>query len=291
MSIETFVPAVWAAELQTNLYDAHVFAKSGVVNRDYEGEIKGYGSSVRINSMGPVSVYNYTRNQDINPPDTLSMADQILVIDQGKYFHFAIDNVDAAQARASFRAAAMKEAADAVADAIDDFMAGVMNTAVAGSANDLTNGTPITIGQGAGQKDFYPILVELGKMLDESNTPVAGRWCIVPPFAEAMMRLDDRFVSFGTNPNRQALRGDPIFEAAGFRIYKSNRVPAGANGSKVVICGYPGAVTYAEQVSEMKAYQPERRFGDAIKELHIYGGKVTRPANIARVEVLEGAYS
>lgn len=291
MSVESFIPTVWAAELLKNLYDSHVFAKEGLCNRDYEGEIKGMGSSVRINSVGPISTKAFTRNTDIDAPDTVNMADMQLLIDQGRYFHFFIDNVDAKQARASFRADAMREAADSVADDIDTFLSTLINAAVDGTANDLTNGTPITIGQGAGEKDFYPYVVQLGKILDENNTPATGRWLVAPAFAEAQMRLDDRFVGFGTPTTRDALRGDPVFRAGGFTIYKSNRLPAGAGASKVVLGGYRGAVSFAEQIEEMSAYKPERRFGDAIKELHIYGGKVTRPANLVAMEVVEGEYA
>jgi hypothetical protein len=43
----------------------------------------------------------------------------------------------------------------------------------------------------------------------------------------------------------------------------------------------PQARAYAEQIVETEGYRPERRFGDALKGLHVYGGKIVRPEAMA----------
>ncbi len=55
----------------------------------------------------------------------------------------------------------------------------------------------------------------------------------------------------------------------------------------LVIFGYRGALTFAEQIAKVEAYRPEKRFADALKGLHLYGAKVTRPGalGVARVKV------
>lgn len=53
-------------------------------------------------------------------------------------------------------------------------------------------------------------------------------------------------------------------------------VPAGT--SQLVIAGTSLAHTFAQQILETKAYSPEKRFGDALKGLHVFGSKVVRPA-------------
>lgn len=59
------------------------------------------------------------------------------------------------------------------------------------------------------------------------------------------------------------------------------------NALPLVTFGYRGAFTYAEQIAKVEAYRPEKRFADALKGLHLYGAKVTRPGAIgtARVKV------
>lgn len=70
--------------------------------------------------------------------------------------------------------------------------------------------------------------------------------------------------------------------AAGFTVYKSNKVPntTSTTGARI-IAGHPMAVSYAEQIVKIEPYRPEKRFSDAVKGLHVYGGKVTRPSNLA----------
>lgn len=55
----------------------------------------------------------------------------------------------------------------------------------------------------------------------------------------------------------------------------------------LVTFGYRGALTFAEQIAKVEAYRPEKRFADALKGLHLYGAKVTRPGalGVARVKV------
>src|SRR5690606_35487314 len=50
-----------------------------------------------------------------------------------------------------------------------------------------------------------------------------------------------------------------------------------SGGSKLVIAGSSLAHSYAEQISQLEAYRPEKRFADALKGLHVFGTKVVRP--------------
>ena len=50
-----------------------------------------------------------------------------------------------------------------------------------------------------------------------------------------------------------------------------------SGGHKVATAGSVIASSYAEQIAKVEAYRPEKRFGDALKGLHLYGAKVLRP--------------
>jgi hypothetical protein len=52
-------------------------------------------------------------------------------------------------------------------------------------------------------------------------------------------------------------------------------VPVGT--SKLVIAGSQIAHSFAQQILEVNAYKPEKRFGDALKGLHVFGSKVVKP--------------
>ena len=49
------------------------------------------------------------------------------------------------------------------------------------------------------------------------------------------------------------------------------------------MAGYPGAITFAEQVASVEAFRPEASFSDAMKGLHLYGAKLIRDTGIATV--------
>lgn len=61
----------------------------------------------------------------------------------------------------------------------------------------------------------------------------------------------------------------------------ANTVTIAAGTSKLVIAGSQIAHSFAQQILEVKAYQPEKRFGDALKGLHVYGSKVVKPEALA----------
>lgn len=50
-----------------------------------------------------------------------------------------------------------------------------------------------------------------------------------------------------------------------------------AGGGQLAIAGSSIATSYAEQISKVEAFRPEKRFADALKGLHLYGAKVVRP--------------
>jgi len=48
-----------------------------------------------------------------------------------------------------------------------------------------------------------------------------------------------------------------------------------------LFAGISIATAYVEQIVDVQSYKPEKRFGDAVKGLHVYGAKVVRPNNLA----------
>lgn len=282
MSIANFVPALWAGSLLTNLNDQHVFKNA--TNRDYEGELKGHGSSVKINSIGRMTISTFAPNTDLAAPETLNLAGQWLLIDQGKTFHFGIDNLDKRQAEGDLMSPAMTEAAWGLADVCDSFLATTIDSAML-TANTLTAGT---VGTGAGELNAYDVVVRANVLLDDNNVPAMGRWGFIPNWFAGMLRRDPRFSSFGTPGNvEQAKRGKPIGEVDGTMLYKSNNIVLSGSDAKLAF-GYKGAITFAEQITETVAYKPERRFGDAVKGLHVYGAKVTRPNALVTLVATQG---
>jgi hypothetical protein len=49
------------------------------------------------------------------------------------------------------------------------------------------------------------------------------------------------------------------------------------------MAGHSIATSYAEQIVDVQTFKPEKRFGDAVKGLHVYGAKVLRAQNLAKL--------
>lgn len=276
MSLENFIAEVWSARLLENLQKAHVYTQPGVINRDYEGEINDLGDTVRINAIGPVAIGNYTKNSNIAAPEVLTDAQTALLINQAKYFNFSLDDVDRAQQKPTVMDAAMREAAYALSDTADQYVAGLYTDVATANAvgSDSVPIVPTSI-------TAYEYLVDLGVLLDDANVPSAGRWCIVPPWFHGMLLKDDRFVGMGTPANDAVLRNGLIGQAAGFDVFKSNNVPNTTATKYKILAGHPMAWSFVEQIRKVEGYRPELRFADAVKGLHLYGAKVIRPTALA----------
>jgi hypothetical protein len=276
MSLE-FIPTVWAARLLTALEKALIYGQANVCNRDYEGEIRESGNTVKIASVGDVSIGEYTRNEDIDNPQVLDDEQQSLLVNQAKYFNFYVDSVDRAQQNVNVLDEAMRRSAWSLRAAADAFLAGVMADAVATDNKIGSLVSPVV----PTKDDAYEYLVDLGVLLDESNTPIEGRFVIVPAWFHGLLLKDDRFIKAGTRRSDAALANGEVGEAAGFSILKSNNVPNDAGEEYQILAGHSIATAYVEQVIDLQTYKPEKRFGDAVKGLHVYGAKVVRPVGLA----------
>lgn len=272
-----FIPTVWAARLLTALENALVYGQKNVCNRDYEGEIRSSGNTVKIASIGQVSIGTYSKDTDIGDPEVLSDTDQSLLIDQSKYFNFYVDSVDRAQQNVNVMDEAMRQSAYSLRAQADGFLASVMDGGVASQNKIGSTATPKI----PTKDDAYEYLVDLSVLLDESNTPIEGRFCVVPPWFHGLLLKDDRFIHAGTPRADSVLANAEVGEAAGFRILKSNNVPNTTGTKYKILAGHAMATAYVEQIVDLQAYKPEKRFGDAVKGLHVYGAKVIRPTALA----------
>lgn len=277
MAITNFVPEVWSAQLLVSLRKSLVYAGPGVVNRNYEGEISQYGDTVHIGAVSRPTIGTYTAHTDITIED-VDDTDRTLVINQSKYFAFEIDDIEARQARGDVMTEAANEAAYGLRDVADQYLAGLMKTDV--DAGNALGAKTVSDAAAAEQ-----LLIDLKTTLDEANVPTERRWVVVTPALEGKLLRSQLFVPVDASGTSEALRNGQIGRAFGFDVLKSNNAPAGATTGKIVVAGYPGAVSYAEQIAKTEAFRLEKRFADGLKGLHLYGAKVVRPTGIATADV------
>lgn len=281
MALANFIPELWSAELLLSLKKRHVAA--GLVNRDYEGQIKRQGDTVHVTNLTAPTIGTYTKHTDITVED-IDDGTAALVIDQAKYFAFEVDDIEKAQQVAGGNALATqtREAGYGLADEADKFLLSTMNTAVQGTGNDLG-----TVAIHTDADALYDAIVDLMVKLDQANVPDAGRFVIVSPSLHGRLLKLDRFVATGDEKAATTRGNGFIGQVAGLDIYKSNNLPAvtdvAATGG-LALAGHRIATSFAEQIVHVEGDRMEKRFADLVKGLHVYGAKVFRPTALAVAE-------
>ena len=300
MSLDTFIPQLWGDTLLVALRNVLVYGN--IVNRDWEGQIRQMGDTVRIHGIGQVTISNYVKDNDINAPQSLTDAETMLVISQAKYYNFEVDDVDAAQQHPKVMTEAMSYAAYQIANTIDSYIAGFYTDTPSGSSVGssgafTTPTAPTQANVGAGTT-VYDYLSTLDQYLSQNNVPYEGRWCVVPPWVTTYLNMDIRFTSFNTAQANerlaQTIRGADggnrpgyVGHIANMDVYQSVNAPhlggtAGVAGSQdVVLAGHGMAITFADGINKVEAYRPPYRFADAVKGLCLYGAKTVRPQALA----------
>ena len=288
-----FVPTIWSARFLSRLDDMLVWGSRA--NRNYEGEIQAGGDTVKIPTpTTTVTVRDYTIDTDIAAAETTAGTTQDLSIDQQKYFHFYVDDIDRAQARPNIMDDAMGRAARGMALAVDGHLQSRFQTDGYAAARRIAQvaGDP----QGASDawgKAFIRAMIKAKVTMSNADIPMDGRWAVV--FPEVIAGLENYFLV--ENPSgvwlpatqEQSLRNGFAGRLLGFDLHVTRRVTAGANistkATKRCTLGQGNeAVTFANQITENEAYRPERRFGEAVKGLMVYGSKTALADRLWTIE-------
>jgi hypothetical protein len=269
MTVQNFIPTIWSGRLNESLKKNLVYGN--VVNTDYEGEIQGQGSTVKINSIGAVTIGNYDKVAGIGNPQELDATQKTLVIDQAKYFNFQVDDVDAAQVNVNLLDGGIVEASYGLANVVDQYLAGFYTEVRAENTigNDAAPVIPTS-------PTAYDLLIDLGVLLDESNVPESERFVVVPAWYYGLLLKDARFTK---DPN--IIRTGYVGDIDGMTVYKSNNVPNTGGAKYKIISGHKSAISFAGQVDSVEAFRPEKQFSDAVKGLQVFGAKCIKPEALA----------
>jgi hypothetical protein len=295
VSVLAFKPAVWSKVILAALQKNLVFGGPQVVNDDYEGEIAGPGDVVKITQFADPVISSYSPGTPLNY-QALSDAGMDLNIDQSKSFSFQIDDVDKRQAAGDMQSYLEERASYKFADVADQFLAGLYTGVAAPNVltgADNTNSS-LTIGNSlapavyspTAPADFYQkVLLPLKVKLTQANVPMAGRYCIVPAWAEALLEQTQAFIAITDMQGQPSdvFQNGLIGRAAGFNILTSNNSIQfdTANNGYVVQAGHSMALTFGEQIVQTEALRLIDYMADAVRGLHVYGGKLVRPDCIA----------
>ena len=275
-SYSVFVPQIWSQKLNQLLQKNCVMLQC--VNRNWEGEIKNQGDTVKIITPAAVSVSTLT--SDNITYNALTPTSQDLVIDQKKFFAFKIDDISQAQAHADIMEAHLTSAKNAIEEVQDTYLLG-MHTNVT-SANTIgSEETPITLSKST----IYENFVNLSLALKNSNAVHSGLrpWVVINPTVESYLLQSPEFIS-AYNVADETLREGSIGRIAGMDVLVSTNL-TDVDGKYYVLAGTNDAITFASQLSKIESLRDKDSFSDLVRGLYLYGAKTVQPNALAKMIV------
>lgn len=269
MALSNFIPTVWSETLAKELDQKYIAVKH--CNRDFEGEIKSKGSAVKICEIGDISVFDYTKNTDMDAPEELTDSERTLYISRAKAFNFQIDDVEKAQAVPKVMQAAMKKAASSLASEADKYIFSLADS------TDVTNTMTVSSLTTSSVLDAF---MSARTTFYENNVYDSDDMVfeVSPAIAQYILKSKLEIMT----DNTDTIETGCIGRLFGTKVYVSSNIVKNEDETDNTvthkcIARTKRSVAFAEQLSEIEAYRPEKRFADAVKGLHLYGVKIVYP--------------
>lgn len=264
MAVDNFIPEVWSLKL-LKIFDKSCWMLK-LVNRDYEGEISKSGDVVHVRTFGDVTINNYTRNQTLSfQALTDPMSD--LTITEQKYFAFKVDDLDKAQADVKILKGYTGRAAVAIKEVVDQHLHSHYADVPVGNTIG-TSAAPISLNK----DNIYYYVTLLSEKLDNVNAPTEGRNLLISPRYKTMMLNSPEFTR-ATGLGDKTVQEGVLGNIGGFKVWVSTNLNQ-ANGNTPLLGFTKDFISYASQVSKVKAVDPSNEFSEGVKGLYLYGSKV-----------------
>lgn len=285
------IPQLWSRKLLERFYDATVL--NAISNTDYEGEIKNYGDTVIINKIPDITISNYRMGDNLNvqrpPADTAS-----LLIDQGKYWSFIMDDVADVQSLINMIPKWAENASEQMKIVVDtETLAYLVGKAAATNRGATAGRISANINLGIAatpvqldKTNVIDYIVDLGTVLDETNTPETMRKLVIPTWMAGLIKKSELKDASLSGDSVSIARNGRLGTIDRFELYVSNLLPkTGAN--HYVFAMHPKALTFATQLVKTESLRAESTFGDIMRGLMVYGRSVLHPELMAEGVVVK----
>lgn len=271
-----FIPEIWSQKLNNMLSKECVMLQC--VNRNYEGEIKNQGDTVKIITPAAVSISSLgTGNitySELEPTST------DLVIDQKKFFAFKINDVAQVQANTDIMVAHLENAKNAIEEVQDAYLLGMhSNVPEANTVGSDSAAVELS------KTTIYEQFVKLALCLKNSNAVSAAKrpWVVINPTIESYLLQSTEFIG-AHNVADETLREGAIGRIAGMDVLVSTNLTE-VDGKYYVLAGTNDAITFASQLAKIESLRDKDSFSDLIRGLYLYGAKTVQPNALAKLVV------
>ena len=276
MSVTNFVPTLWEAAFLKEREPKFNGIKG--CYRKFEGKIKQKGDRVKIKAIGDINVLDYAKNDFATGLTLQTIDDQstLLEVTEAKYYNFAVDSVDKAQADADIMQEAMRKAGLKQNSLADKFIYGHYSEA----GTIITNATVTSL-------NITNAIVDGLTKLYESDVPEGTEIRLeVSPAIYAKLILAK--VIKDTN-NSQTIANGKVGSYLGCDIYLSNNLTLTGSVNNCLM-RTTEAIAYVEQMTEIQSGDlAQAGFGDFVKGLVLSGAKVIKPKELICLKLTPAA--
>lgn len=277
MSYRNFSPKIWAKQINRELERAMVFAED--CNRQYEGDVKQMGDTVKVLGVGKPTITKQVGGSIVlQDPEAVEDTSVDMVINRVAYFNYLVDDIDRRQAVGGLMDAMSAESSEGTANAMDEDIAALAGTADAPKLFKST--TAITV-------DNILKQIDLGvqKLMENDVKPETKIVITVTPWFKTILR--QAYVQLDTN-NSAMLKNGRVGQYDNVIVKMSNNCHRNSDNGHDIMLRTQRAVAFANPLTHVEPYRPEKRFADAVKGFVLYGTKIVRPKELVVLNVKEG---
>lgn len=226
-----------------------------------------------------------------------------LLIDQGIYSAFQVDDINKAQADIELVNMFAKDAALRIKIAVDAEVLEYIATRAASTNSGAGAGAislDIDMGVLAGVGTTVEVtsttaidkIVDINQVLDEANIPSEGRWVVLPAWYCALLKKGDLRQADITGDATGVIRNGLIGMVDRTVIYQSNNLFSATDGDSdlawYIMAGTKEGATFASQVDKVDTLKIPDSFGEYWRTLFVYGRAVVQPTALVSMIAKKG---
>jgi hypothetical protein len=275
MAYQNFIPTVWSESINRELSRSLVFAED--CNRQYEGDVKKSGDSVRILGVGKPTITSTTdKNITLTGAENVDDTSITMLIKQIAYYNYKVDDIDKRQAVGGVMEALSKETTEGLGNVVDKYIADLAadKSAVKDAASaykvDKTN-------------ILEKIDAAIQELYENDVTPMTKTVLTVSP--RFYMLLKQAYTALDTD-NSKILENGKVGMYGNVTVKMSNNVATANSGAEdLIMLRTQRAIAYVNPMIHSEAYRPENGFSDAVKGFILFDSKIVRPKELIVMNV------
>jgi N4-gp56 family major capsid protein len=284
-----FIPEIWSDEVVAT-YKKQLVAANLIKKMNFKGK---KGDAVHIPKPGRGSANAKAANSQVTL-NTDTATEVIVNIDQHWEFSIMIEDIVSAQALASMRQFYTDDAGYALARKVDSLILelgrgvnGGDGTAAYTGAYSGADGTTAYTGTAGALTDAA--IRRSIQRLDDSDTPMDGRFLIVPPSTRNTLMGIQRFTEqafVGEAGSSNTIRSGEVGNVYGVPVFVSSNADAATDGDRICLLGHKDFAVLVEQMGVRTQTQYKQEYlGDLFTADTLFGVKELRDGSAVALAV------